>query len=98
MNIEYLILEKKVKDADDAIKHLGAISFADRIIPQWLPPEYGKQALSIKVPIDYLTDENIDKFQRELRRLVGIRMQMRTEQAKKKLDLDLTKTTEIVPS
>lgn len=98
MNIEYLILEKKVKEADDQIKHLAVLAFADRIIPNWMPPEYAKAVMTIKVPIDYLNDENIEKFQKELRRIVNIRWRLRQEQAKKKLDMDLTKIEEIVPS
>lgn len=98
MDVEYLILEKQVKEVDEKIQATEKILHADRVIPNWLPPGYGAAVLNIRVPIDYLNDENIDKFQKEIRRLVGIRAKSRQDQAKRRLQLDITQITEIVPS
>jgi len=98
VDIEYLILEKQVKELDDKIKRVAAEAFSDRIVPNWLPPEYGKEFVSIKIPIDYMTQEGLKKFHADMNRLIGDRFILRQKQAKKKLDLDITKITEVVPS
>lgn len=98
VDIEYLILEKQVKELDEKIKRVAAESFSDRIVPNWLPPEYGKEHVTIKIPIDYMTQDGLKKFHSEMIRLIGERFLLRQTQAKKKLDLDITKITEVVPS
>jgi len=98
MNLQWLILRKKVADVDENIKELSAKAFSARVVPNWLPPEYAKERLRINVPIDYLTDDSIREFADELRRLVGIRTQLRSEQAKMSLALDITKVEETTPT
>lgn len=98
MNLQWLVLEKKVKTIDDQIKELPEMAFSKRIVPNWLPPEYGKERIKITIPIDYLNDDSIKEFAKELRRLVGLRNQFRADQAKLALDLDITKVEQTVPT
>lgn len=98
MNLQWLILKQKVENLDRQIAELPANTFSKRIVPNWLPPEYGKERIKFVIPIDYLNDESIKDFAQELRRLVGLRNQFRAEQAKLALDLDMTKIEETVPT
>lgn len=98
MNLQWLVLQNKVKTIDDQIKELPAAVFSSRIVPNWLPPEYGKEKIKISIPIDYLNDDSIKDFAKELRRLVGLRNQFRSDQAKLALDLDITKVEQTVPT
>lgn len=98
MNLQWLVLQSKVKAIDDQIKDLPVTAFSQRVIPNWLPPEYGKERIKMTIPIDYLNDDSIKEFSRELRRLVGLRNQFRSEQAKLALDLDITKVEQTVPT
>lgn len=98
MNLQWLILGKKVTAVDDSIKELSLKAFSARVVPNWLPPEYAKERIKINVPIDYLNDDSIREFADELRRLVGIRTHLRSEQAKMSLDLDITKVEETSPT
>lgn len=61
-------------------------------------PEYGKEKLKITVPIDYLNEQSIKELTDKLTRLVAMRTQLRQQQAKLSLALDVTKIHEIVPT